>query len=201
MVTSAIFSLAYLITEFNARAYQSFGRRLTLCLGTAHLLLAASGLLEVALDPGDDPACYWSAYFRLINVLLTIFYTVLMSLNIHNVVRRGSDLSALEVKLHASVWIAAVAIASIPHVDQSFGPAGIQCWVPNKPGINQVWRLLTFYLPMWTTVVVISILFTRTMRTVYAAQARVQQFRKARNNARLTNGACRTQSLRRQSSP
>jgi hypothetical protein len=52
-------------------------------------------------------------------------------------------------KTHAVVWGGALGLAVLPLTTQSYGQSGPWCWIDGDAPVDQAWRFVSFYVPLW----------------------------------------------------
>ena len=65
----------------------------------------------------------------------------------------------------------------LPMFTGSYGPAGVWCWI-QKTGIANVWRFVTFYVPLYLCIIIMLVMYAiiiRTVRKVMQGQTEVSE--------------------------
>jgi hypothetical protein len=80
----------------------------------------------------------------------------------------GDDVSYLvhftesEVSVHSFVWFVSLACAVLPLTTNSYGQAGMWCWIKDSDDIQNVstlWRFVTFYFVVWFGFIISSVVY------------------------------------------
>ena len=72
-------------------------------------------------------------------------------------------------RFHAVIWSASAALASIPWMAGVLGPAGAWCWIDARDGRRaQVFRLMCFYLPLWSIIAFEVVVYWRIVKKLMA---------------------------------
>lgn len=87
-----------------------------------------------------------------------------------------------EPRLHACVWGICALFTALPFIGDTYGASQGWCWIDNSD-LGEVWRLASFYGPLWLLVLVVCILTFRLSRTVYVVKRGALVRRAARRYA------------------
>ena len=158
-VISVVCAVIVLVLIFLLQRYKFVSQRLILYLVIATLLDA----IEVSLggiDLTHSIVCAIDGFFRTLlrwnlivwvcNITANLFWNV--------VVGKPTNLN-LEIVYIVVSFIVPISFSVVPFVDNSYGPAGIWCWISSKREIGKILRFVTFYVPIWILIGVIFIVY------------------------------------------
>jgi disulfide bond formation protein DsbB len=76
---------------------------------------------------------------------------------------------------HAVVWGSAAFLSLMPLTTESYGQSGPWCWISGDKDVDQMWRFLSFYIPLWLAVGVNAYLYYAISNTLkrYAVLSKV----------------------------
>eukprot|EP00800_Vazella_pourtalesii_P010923 TRINITY_DN2652_c0_g3_i1.p1 TRINITY_DN2652_c0_g3~~TRINITY_DN2652_c0_g3_i1.p1 ORF type:complete len:334 (-),score=31.44 TRINITY_DN2652_c0_g3_i1:13-1014(-) len=156
---SVICAVIVLVLIFLLQRYKFVSQRLILYLVIATLLDAIEFTIG-GLDLSESLACAVDGYIRMWFHWSLVVWVCNITANLFwNVVVGKVTNKYLEVS-YIVVGIAVPVIFSIPpFVDNSYGPAGLWCWISNKRRVGQILRFVVWYIPIWVIIGVIFIVY------------------------------------------
>jgi hypothetical protein len=94
-------------------------------------------------------------------------------------------------KTHAVVWGGALGLAVLPLTTQSYGQSGPWCWIDGDAPVDQAWRFVSFYVPLWCAFGLNGYLYLAVSTTLkrYAVLSKVRRARALCCAAKKMKGA------------
>ncbi|XP_057289321.1 cyclic AMP receptor 3-like isoform X3 [Hydractinia symbiolongicarpus] len=158
------------------KKYHVFVQRLIVALVTSALFLSVSYLLGNVHMKHSQLRCYAQSIFMQYFLWATLSWVIVISVNMIFIVK-GIDSKKYELFYHAFAWTNALLWAGIPFVNNSYGPAGVWCWIKKEASIL---RFGVWYLPLLIVCLCLSVMyvymFIRNRRLAkYSSAAELEQ--------------------------
>lgn len=117
-----------------------------------------AGLIDIT------SGCYVQAIGDGIFELSSVLWSAAISVTLHLSVFKRIHQEQLQEKFywyHVACFGIPLLLLIPPGADKAFGPAGAWCWIIES---KQVWRWLTFYVPMWSCLIAVGVIYFRVIR-------------------------------------
>ena len=157
--TSATCAIIVLALIFLLKRYKFTSQRLILYLVIASFLDSIELSLG-GLDLTKSSACAVDGFFRMLLRWCLVVWVCNITVNLFwNVVVGKWSNKFLEVLYIAASIAVPIGFSFFPFLDNSYGPAGIWCWISNKKPIGKILRFAIWYIPLWIVIVGVFCLF------------------------------------------
>jgi len=140
-------SLTIIVCYLYIVELRSFAFRLVFFVSLSDLFACIFRFLG---DPHNSTLCQLQAFGT--NVFdLTSFMWVAAIAAVINMVRVKVEMFEPEIFLqrcHIIIWPSCLLVSILPFFSNSYGPAGGWCWIKDSDTIDDVWRVLCFYVEL-----------------------------------------------------
>lgn len=162
------------------KTYKYFNQRLILALSVAALGESIS-ILMTGVPQDRGPLCQTQAWLLTYFVLGVLFWVCCITFNIWRATR-GDRAKRLERYYHMISWGVPLIFASLPFSQDVYGPAGPWCWIAGDVENSAIWRMATYYIPLFICIIG---LFTVCMFILITHRRQAQRWQGvySRNNA------------------
>ena len=121
----------------------------------------------------SDPSFLCSAqalmlsFFGMASVLWTVVLAYLLQLSVRRP-RAMLGVKKREWRMHAFVWGVSFFLCLLPQTTGDYGQAGGWCWIRKdvKKTSDDAWRMLTFYIPLWSCMAYNLVVLVRTRKAL-----------------------------------
>lgn len=135
------------------KKYKYFDQRLIMALGVSALGESISLMLtDVPQERGHF--CRFQAWIITYFVLAVLCWVCCITFNIWKALR-GDRAKRLERYYHFISWGVPFVVSCLPLTADAYGPAGPWCWVAGDVKHRDAWRFATYYIPLFTCIIVI----------------------------------------------
>lgn len=153
MCPANVHRFGYIIGFVNCILYTKRCHANAICLPISrYVILLQRTLLGVCIQLFN--LCIFLYSFVLgLWLLLTVFYG--RHMNMWSNTRKR----VFEIAGHAFVWFNAILFTGLGFINQSYGQAGLWCWIRNDTDTGRLLQMLLYYVPLWIILILVTIMY------------------------------------------
>ena len=158
-VISSLSAIVVLFLIFILRKYQFTSQRLVLYLVLATLAYSLPSVFG-NIDLSNSVLCTIDGFVSMFTIWVLIISVCNISVNLFwNIIVGKPSNIYLEI-FYISVTLGVPLMVSlIPFIDDSYGPAGIWCWIENERVVGKILRFALMYIPLWIVCILLFAIF------------------------------------------
>ena len=152
-------SIIVLILIFILKKYRFTSQRLVLYLVLATLAYTLHAAIG-SIDMTDSILCTIEGFVSMFTIWVLIISVCNIAVNLFwNIIIGKPSNIYLEIFYICVTLGLPLVISIIPFIDNSYGPAGLWCWIGNSRPLEKILRFALMYVPLWITSVFLFLLF------------------------------------------
>ncbi len=174
---------------------RKFAFKLVFFLSLSDVLLSVSDMLG---DPQDGTAtCTFQAVVNSYFAIASILWTTMIAYCLYATVikRQAIEITRMRERyMHMLCWGYPAVFTILPATTNSYGTSGGWCWIKADTSVDQAWRVLQLYLPLWCAMGYNAFVYyniVKTIRNVLKAQREADQAAAARGEISAANTGAR----------
>eukprot|EP00493_Phyllostaurus_siculus_P028092 UN28440 len=130
--------------------YERFAFRLVLAVAVSDFI---SEFLTVLGHPDNEYVCRFQSFVNTFGGVSSVLWVAVVSYCIYRItVIQDYFIHHYEVQFHLFCWFASLILALLPFSTESYGDIGVYCWIKDESTIDKIWRISSFYGPLWITI-------------------------------------------------
>jgi len=170
--TISMLGSGFIIAMYLAyRDLRKFAFKLVVMLSICDVILGIGNYMGDGNQ--DNSTCHVQGFVIQFGSISGVFWTAVIAYCIWEVVLHRTNNLNIEDKMntfHIAVWGSSFVLSIVPFFSNSYGDADGWCWISKYGKHSEVWgttwRMICFYIPLWITIVLIIVIYRRTLRVL-----------------------------------